>query len=81
VATYNYSREIVDNLYDIDNVARVDGEGNQIYLAQEIEAALPGKNFNVVCNGADAAIIFTEDLTAEEQTTLGTIVSNHKNNV
>jgi hypothetical protein len=89
MATYNYTRERLAegdhiNEWDIDNPDRVDGGLDQIHLATEITAAIPGKILDVpgiICNGSSCTIAFTEALTAGEETTLTTIVNNHKNNV
>ena len=53
MATYNYTREIVNELYNINNIERVDGEGNPIFLAKEIEIGLPGKVFTLKCCSAE----------------------------
>lgn len=79
--TYTFTRELVDGSYNIDNPLRVDGEGNQIYLAKEIETALPGKSFKLKCNATQVEVIFTEVLSAEEIDDLTAVINNHKNNV
>jgi hypothetical protein len=79
--TYNYTRsQLPSGKYDIEHLDRIDGEGNQIYLAKEIELVLSGKKFKVICNNASCDIIFEENLTSEEKTTLDTVVANHKAN-
>ena len=77
---YNYTREIVDSEYNINNPARLDGEGNQIFLGDEIVAALPGKSFKILGDAGVCKIQFDTALTDGEKTTLDTVVSNHKNN-
>ena len=67
--------------YDIDNPARVDAESNQIHLAKEVETALPGKTFRLICNDTEAKFVFDQTLTAGEITTLTNSVNDHKNNV
>jgi hypothetical protein len=83
---YNYSREKLTTgthkgLYDINNPNRLDSFSKQIYLANEIENALPNKIFNVRCHLNQATITFEEELTTAEQATLTTLVNNHKNNI
>jgi hypothetical protein len=78
---YEYDREQLENgAWDIDNPERT-SEGEQVYLANEIVTALPGKDPIVHCDAGTADIDFGEvTLTAEEKTTLDTVVSDHKNN-
>jgi hypothetical protein len=83
---YNYSRERLTTgthkgLCNINNPNRLDSFSEQIYLANEIETALPNKIFKVRCYLNQATITFEVELTAEEQTTLTTVVNNHKNNI
>ena len=77
---YTYSREIVNDAWNIDNPARVDQEGSQIYLSQEIGEALPNMLFKLFCAGSVVDIIFDNELTEGQKSTLDTVVSNHKNN-
>lgn len=77
---YVFTREFVDGAYSINNSNRLDGESNQIYLAKEIETALPNKFFTLHCNGTEAKFKFKEELTVEEQNTLTSIMNAHKNN-
>ena len=79
--TYKYTRGLVNGQYNINNVLRVDVGTEQIFLAKEIETALPGKIFRVKCSSEEANIIFDETLTAPEIATLDTIIGNHKNNL
>jgi hypothetical protein len=76
---YNYSRELVNGAYNIDNPLRVDLEGNQIYLAKEIQAQIPSI-IGLKCHNSNCEIDFSEELTTEEKALLDTLVSNHKNN-
>ncbi len=81
MAEYIFVRgTIPDGRYDIDNPLRVDAEGNQIHLAKEIEAAITGKSFKVVCSYDECKVITETDWTSEEQTTLGQVVQAHKDN-
>ena len=77
---YNFTREIVDGDYNINNPLRKDGE-NQRWLAKEIQNALPDKPFRLFCNEGTGYIEFTTDLTTEEMQTIDTVVYNHKNNL
>ena len=80
MSEYEYSRGWDGERYLIDNAERVDGEGNQIYLAQEVKATLPGKSFKSFGNDDLFTFIFDETLTVEEETTLDNTVTSHKNN-
>lgn len=82
---YEYTRDQLTSgihlgLWDIDNPDRLDGEGNQIFLSNEILLGL-SKNSNIICSGTLARIIFQEELTTEEKSQLDTIVYNHKHNL
>lgn len=80
MADYTFTRTRLNGHWDIRNPARVDQEGNQIYLAKEIETALPGKSFRVVCEGTNCTVKFDATLTDAEETTLTNTVNAHKNN-
>ena len=81
MADYNYTRgTIASGEYDINNPDRVDVDGNQIWLADEVKTALPGKNFTLSCDASDAYFTFEEALSTGDETTLTTTVNNHKNN-
>jgi hypothetical protein len=81
MADYNYVRgTLASGLYDINNPERVDGSGNQIWLANEVETAIPGKQFTLYCDSTNATFTFAETLSAGDETTLTTTVNNHKNN-
>jgi hypothetical protein len=77
---YNFTREIIGDCYNINNPLRVDGEGNQIWLAKEVEVALPGKKFRLFCDEAVVKFEFETELTSGEQETLSDTVDAHKNN-
>jgi len=78
---YSYTRDLVDGRYNINNEARVDGEGEQITLWSEIKAAsFASKLCGIKCSGDTAKVCTSEELTGAEQTELDTIVSDHKNN-
>jgi len=85
VYPYHFTREVITsgefmNLYDIDNPERVDAEGNQIHLTNEIKDA--GLPIAGNCSAeTDCKLCFMRELTTEEQAQLAIIVSNHKNNV
>lgn len=80
MADYNYecSRQIVNDSYNIDNAAKVDESGNPIHLAKLVEAAIPGENFMLRCNGPLAVFIFENELTLGQQTTLTNTETTYK---
>ena len=82
MAEYIYVRE--DSIggvnYNIENPERLDGESKQIRLAQEVEAALPGKTFKLRCDGSEVKFVFDVALSGGEETTLTNTVTAHKNN-
>jgi hypothetical protein len=88
MAMYTYTRNLLTTgdhkgTWDINNGNRVDGGLNKIHLVDEIKTAIPGKAIvspEVDCNGSNCYIHFAEALTTEEETTLTTVVNNHKNN-
>ena len=80
MATYSYIRTLVNGRWDINNELHVDGGSNKINIAHEIDAALPGKIFNMRAKGNNADFIFSSALSAGDQTILTNIVTNHKNN-
>lgn len=80
---YEYERSLLPiGAYDINNPERVDGEGNQILLAKEIEAVFVGRDFAVDCAYTVCKVIFHDEpeLTPEEKTVLDQLVASHKNN-
>jgi len=77
---YFYSREVVNGLWNIDNPMRVDYYSNQIYLANEVETALPDRQFYSFYNVGDVKISFSEQLTEEENGILTLTVQKHKDN-
>jgi hypothetical protein len=82
---YEYTRERLTGgdhagAWDIDNPDRVDEYDNQIHLASEVSDSLSGKKFKMICNDSDCVFHFEEELTTEQESTLTTIVNNHKNN-
>ena len=78
--TYTYTREIVNDKWDINNPVRVDEEGNQIYLAKEIESAIPEKRFKIFCEESVCDSEFQEELSGTEKTQLDVVVADHKSN-
>ena len=80
MSEYNYTREVVDSAYNIHSHARIDGEGEQILLSKEVEAAFPGENFRLCCNGTEAQFIFENTLDAGQIATLDALVTAHKEN-
>ena len=81
MADYNYTRGTIANgEYDINNPDRVDVDGKQIWLGNEVQTALPGKPFTFSCASSDATFNFPTALSGADETTLTTIVNAHKNN-
>lgn len=76
---YHYLREIVDGFYNIDNPLKVDENGKQIHLAQDIQNNFPNKKFVVRCQGYAVVITFEETLSSEEKTKLDVVVEEYKN--
>ena len=72
---YTYTRNKTAGVYDINNPDRV------TTLAQDVEAALPGKLFKIFCDDLQCKLCFEVELTAGEQTTLDGVISDHQNNV
>lgn len=80
MAEYNYARtQKSDNSWDIDNNERLNVDGNQIHLLEEIQTAFPSWESQIICDGPSCKIL--ADATCPNETTLNTIVNNHKNNV
>lgn len=77
--TYIYTREIVNGFFDIDNPLKVDENGNQIFLAMDVDAKFPGKVSSVKSAGYDCCVNFEEELTPEEKAELDQVVADHKN--
>ena len=78
---YTYTRELINELYNIDNIERKDANLNNINLAFEIQTQFSNKYFKVICDAVICEIDFLIELTSEEKTILDTIVSNHKQNL
>ena len=78
---YNYLRELVDGKWNINNQYRVDGNGDQIQIVEEIKTAIPGKFPNMVAKDENVTFEFAGDLSAGQHTTLTQVVNDHKNNV
>jgi len=71
---YSYNRSDTPGVYLVNNSVRPTS------LAKEIEAGMTGKSFRVKCIGDSLKILFTEDLSEEEESTLNNIISDHKYN-
>ena len=81
MSVHNYTRDLVNGVYDINNPERIDSEGNHIDLYMEI-AENEGfcHKFDIKCSQNECQVIFNFDLTDEQISELNTIVQNHKNN-
>ena len=72
---------MTDYIYErgnVENPNSKDGEENHIFLATQIEAALPGKMFKVFCDPINLKIVTETELSGEEKTTLDNTISYHK---
>jgi len=72
---------MTDYIYErgnIENPNSKDGEENHIYLAKQIEEALPGKNFKVFCDPVNCKVVMETELSGEEKTTLDNTIAYHK---
>lgn len=78
MSEHTYARALVGGAFDIDNPKDVDANGQPVRLAERIADALPGKAFNVRCDGAECVVSFVDDLTAGEVATLDATVAAHK---
>jgi len=82
MAEYKYTRHLVDGVYDINNPLRVDAEGEQIKLYQEINNHPQfSQKFDINCSGAECTITFESELSGEDEILLGEIVAAHQNNL
>lgn len=78
---YEYTRSLVNGIYDVHNIVRVDGSSNQIQLRNEILVALPAEGKpKMKMNGSSLSIAFSGTLSAGDETTLESVVTDHKNN-
>lgn len=75
---YEYSREIVDGNYDINNPFDVDENGNPVSLFTRIEEGLPGRGLTDVALSESTAIVAIDTLTPDEKQALDEIVAAHK---
>lgn len=78
MSDHNYTRVKEARFWDINNHDHDDGGGNLISLADDIEVALPGKDFIVRCEGTNCLVRFDEDLDGPDTTTLDGVVATHK---
>lgn len=75
MSDYAYTRELVSGKYNI----HFKGEDSKLHT--EIETALPGKSVSKVkSQGTEVTVTLTPTLTAPEETTLDTVVQDHKDN-
>lgn len=82
MSAYPFTRTILPSgHWDTDHPDRVDGGGAKLFLAGEIEIAIPGHPFTVRCAAGSCVVDFPDyTLTAGEETTLTDTVSDHQNN-
>jgi hypothetical protein len=69
---YDYTRELVNNLWNIDNIDIPET------LAEVLEVNFPALPFAISCDGAAVKIKFIQELTPLEKTQLDLVVSNYK---
>jgi len=72
---YDYTRELVNNLWNIDNIDIPET------LAQVIEPNFPNMPFGIVCDGPSVKIKFNIELTSNQVTLLDLLVSSYKTGV
>lgn len=78
---YFFTREMIpDDGWDINNKFRVDDQGNQILLANEVENLLPGKLFKLSCKESEVKFEFQTELNNDERIILNNAVQAHKSN-
>lgn len=78
---YAYERSALEGgRFDIQNPDRVDGEGEQIYISKEVEAALPGKEFKLRCHHQETIFYFESELSSVEEALLAETVVKHQSN-
>ena len=77
---YKFDRGWDGTRYHVENIERVDLETQPIHLSKEIEAALAGKLFKLFGAKSELNCIFESKLTTEEEATLSSVISKHKNN-
>ena len=81
MALYEFVRaKLPGGQWDIPNLERVDGEGAQIHLSKEVEAALPGVAFKVLGDEAVLCVMTENTLVAADVVTLADVVADHKAN-
>ena len=76
---YIYSRELVNGLYNINNINHTEGTGLPVPLREQIkaEATLPHE-FHITCNGSVCTITFSAPLTSGQEITLNGLVAAQK---
>jgi hypothetical protein len=74
---YTFNRTVNGAGYDINGADRINTLGEQVPVSEEIEAALPGKNFFIHCAGVECCIEFENELTAPEESTLDSVIAAH----
>ena len=79
MAGYQYSRELVNGRYNINNINHTEGGDTNVHLFTEIinELTLPDE-FNITCVNSSCIITFASELSGAQQTTLDNIVAYHK---
>lgn len=79
MATYFYTSNLISGLYyDINKPTKINESGNQIFIEDDIHAALTGV-FSTSYISSGINITFNIALTSGEKNTLDTVITNHKN--
>jgi hypothetical protein len=79
MASYQYSRELVNGRYNINNINHTEGGADNVHLFTEIinDATLPNE-FNITCVNSSCVITFANELSGAQQTALDNVVAYHK---
>ena len=83
---YYYTREFINDNWNISHAERMDSKGDRVILATEIQNAFADKSF-LFFGGydGDPSVVCVDfkdiTLSEEENSILDTVVYNHKNNV
>jgi len=79
--TYSYARgKLPSGEWDIDHPERLHENGTQKYLAQEVEAALPGLAFVLEAHEDDCFLRVERELSGDEKALVDGLVAHHRSN-
>lgn len=79
---YTYTRvcDGVFNIHCINHPERLNLDSEQIFLSEEIKAALPSAPFSYICSCSEFKITFNAALSSGDKAILDGIVDDHQNN-